>query len=36
MYIGDLHAAGWGEGPYALVTPMKSIRVVVGVKRNAI
>ena len=25
MHDGDLHAVGWGEGPSALVTPVKAI-----------
>ena len=29
--VGDLNAVGWGEGPRALVTPIKAIRVGVGV-----
>ena len=27
QHDGDLHAVGWGEGPWALVTPVKAIRV---------
>ena len=30
MHDEDLHAVGWGEGPWALVTPVKAIRVGVG------
>ena len=29
--VVDLHAVSWGEGPRALVTPVKYIRVRVGV-----
>ena len=29
--VGDLNAVGWGEGPRALVTPIKAIMVGVGV-----
>ena len=29
---GDLHAVGWAEGPWALVTPVKAFRVGVGLK----
>ena len=32
MHIGDLHAVGWGEGPGALVTPVKSF--VLGLYKN--
>ena len=32
LHDGDLHAVGWGEGPCALVTPVKPIRVGVGLK----
>ena len=28
--VGDLHVVGWGEGPWALVTPVKAIMVWVG------
>ena len=24
LHVGDLHAAGWGEGPRALATPVKA------------
>ena len=34
MYDGDLHAVDWGEGPWALVTPVKAIRVGVGLKKQ--
>ena len=34
LAAGDLHAIGWGEGPWALVTPVKAIRVGVGVYNN--
>ena len=27
LHDGDLHAVGWGEGPCALVTTVKAIRV---------
>ena len=27
LHVGDLHAVGWGEGLWALVTPVKAIRV---------
>ena len=30
LHDGDLHAVGWGEGPWAMVTPVKAIRVEVG------
>ena len=30
LHDGNLHAVGWGEGPWALVTPVKAIRVGVG------
>ena len=30
LHDGNLHAVGWGEGPGALVTPVKAIRVGVG------
>ena len=26
LHVGDLHAVGWGEGPWALVTQVKAIR----------
>ena len=29
-----LNAVGWGEGPWALVTPVKAIRVGVGFLKN--
>ena len=32
LHDGDLHAVGWGEGPGALVTPVKAIRVGVGLE----
>ena len=34
LHDGDLHAVGWGEGPWALVTPVKAIRVEVGLCKN--
>ena len=34
LHDGDLHAVGWGEGPRALVTPVKAIRVGVGLIKN--
>ena len=34
LHDGDLHAVGWGEGPLALVTPVKAIRVGVGLKKG--
>ena len=34
LHVGDLHAVGWSEGPWALVTPVKAIRVGVGVSKN--
>ena len=27
LHVGDIHAVGWGEGPWALVSPVKAIRV---------
>ena len=30
LHDGELHAVGWGEGPWALVTPVKPNRVWVG------
>ena len=30
LHDGDLHVVGWGEGPLALVTPVKPIWVGVG------
>ena len=33
LHDGDLHAVGWGEGPRSLVTPVKAIRVRVGLKK---
>ena len=33
MHDGDLHAVGWGEGPWALVTLVKAIRVGVSFKK---
>ena len=27
LYVGVLHAIGWGEGPWALVTPVEAIRL---------
>ena len=29
-----MHAAGWGEGPWALVTPVKAKMVWVGILKN--
>ena len=34
LHDGDLHAVGWGEGPWALVTPVKAIRVGVGLYKK--
>ena len=31
LHVGDLHDVGLGEGPRVLVTPVKAIRVVIGV-----
>ena len=33
LNVGDFHAVGWDEGPWALVTPVKVIRVGVGFKK---
>ena len=30
LHYGDMVAVGWGEGPRALVTPVKAVRVGVG------
>ena len=27
LHVGDLHAVAWGEGPRALVTPVKATRL---------
>ena len=32
LHDGDLDAVGWGESPWALVTPVKAITVGVGLK----
>ena len=34
VHGGDLHAVGWGEDPGALVTPVKVIRVWLGIIKN--
>ena len=34
LHDWDLHAVGWGEGPWVLVTPVKAIRVGVGFKKQ--
>ena len=34
LYVGGLHAVGWGEGLRALATPATDIRVGVGVIRK--
>ena len=34
LHVGDLHAVGWDEGPTALATPVKAIRVGVGAKKH--
>ena len=35
LHDGHLHAVDWGEGPWAFVTPVKAIRVGVGLfKKN--
>ena len=34
MHDGDLYAVGWGEGPWALVTPVKANRVGVGLYKK--
>ena len=31
IHVGDLHAVGWGEGPGALVIPVKAIRLGMGI-----
>ena len=31
LHVGDLHAVGWDEGPWALATPAKAIRVKVAI-----
>ena len=30
LHVGGLNAVGWGKGPWALVTPVRAIRVGVG------
>ena len=32
LHVGDLHAVGWGEGPWALVTQVKAIRWTWGLR----
>ena len=27
LYVEDLYAVGWGEGPWALVTPIEATKV---------
>ena len=34
LHDGDLHSVGWCEGPLALVTPVKAIRVGAGLKKT--
>ena len=34
LHDGDLHDVAWGEGPLALVTPVKAIRFGVGFKKT--
>ena len=34
LQVGGLHSAGWGEGPWELVTSVKAIRVGVGFFKN--
>ena len=34
LYDGDLNAVGWGEGPWALFSSVKAIRVGVGLKNK--
>ena len=31
LHVGDLHSAGWAEGPWALRTPVKAVWVGMGV-----
>ena len=33
LHVGDPHAVGWGEGPCALVIPVKAIRVGIIIRR---
>ena len=35
IHVGDLHAVDWGEGPWALVTPVKAIWVGVGIMKKS-
>ena len=34
QHVGDLHAVGWGEGPIALVIPVKAIRMGIILKTS--
>ena len=34
LHVGDLHAVGQGEGPWALMTPEKAIKVGVGILKE--
>ena len=34
MHVRELHDVGWGEGPWALATPLKPTRVVVGIYKE--